>query len=101
MKGQPEPVDGVTLLPLINGTMAKRPMPIGFESKNQISLTDNRYKVYSSDKGKTYMLFDLLEDPGETKDLAAEKPQILQSMKATLVKWRKSCQNSLDGKDYK
>jgi len=47
------------------------------------------------------MLFDLLEDPGETNDLAAEKPQILQSMKATLVKWRKSCQNSLAGKDYK
>jgi len=101
MKGQPEPIDGVSLLPLINGKMTKRPVPIGFESKNQVSLTDNRYKIYSSNKGKTYMLFDLLEDPGETKDLAVEKPQILQSMKATLVKWRKSCQDSLAGKDYK
>ncbi len=101
MKGQPEPIDGVSLLPLINGKMTKRPVPIGFESANQISLTDNRYKIYSSNKGKTYALFDLLEDPGETKDLAAEKPQIMQSMKATLVKWRKSCQNSLAGKDYK
>jgi len=101
MKGQPQPIDGVSLLPLINGKMVRRPVPIAFESKNQVSLTDNRYKIYSSDKGKTYMLFDLLEDPGETKDLAAEKPQILQSMKATLVKWRKSCQDSLAGKDYK
>jgi len=101
MKGQPEPIDGVSLLPLIYGKMTKRPVPIGFESKNQVSLTDNRYKIYSNDKGKTYMLFDLIEDPGETKDLAAEKPQILQSMKATLVKWRKSCRESLAGKDYK
>jgi arylsulfatase A-like enzyme len=101
MKGRPEPVDGVSLLPLINGKMQSRPVPIGFESKNQISLTDNRYKIYSSDKGKTYKLFDLLEDPGETIDLAAEKPQILQSMKKTLIKWRKSCQDSLAGKDYK
>ena len=101
MKGQPQPIDGVSLLPLIYGKMVRRPVPIGFESKNQVSLTDNRYKIYSSDKGETYMLFDLLEDPGETKDLAAEKPQILQSMKATLVKWRKSCQDSLAGKDYK
>ena len=101
MKGQPEPVDGVSLLPLINRTIDRRPAPIGFESKNQISLTGNRYKIYSSDKGKTYNLFDLLEDPGETKDLAAEKPQILQSMKNMLIKWRKSCQDSLAGKDYK
>jgi hypothetical protein len=76
-------------------------MPIGFESAKQLSLTDNRYKIYSSDKGKTYMLFDLLEDPGETKDLAQEKPQLLKSMKSMLIKWRKSCQDSLAGKDYK
>jgi arylsulfatase A-like enzyme len=101
MKGQPEPIDGVSLLPLINGKMIRRPVPIGFESKNQVSLTDNRYKIYSNDKGETYMLFDLLKDPGETTDLAAEKPQILQSMKTTLVKWRKSCRESLAGKDYK
>jgi arylsulfatase A-like enzyme len=101
LKGKPEPVDGVSLLPLINGKMARRPMPIGFESGSQLSLMDNRYKIYSSDKGKTYMLFDLIEDPGETKDLAAEKPQILKSMKTMLIKWRKSCQDSLAGKDYK
>ncbi|MHC4727156.1 MAG: sulfatase family protein [Planctomycetota bacterium] len=101
MKGQPEPVDGVSLLPLIKGKMQRRPLPIGFESASQLSLTDNRYKIYSSNKGKTYMLFDLLEDPGETTDLAAEKPQILHSMKNALIKWRKSCQNSLAGKDYK
>ena len=101
LKGKPEPVDGVSLLPLINGKMARRPMPIGFESGSQLSLMDNRYKIYSSDKGKTYMLFDLIKDPGETKNLAAEKPQILKSMKTMLIKWRKSCQDSLAGKDYK
>ncbi|MHC4316854.1 MAG: sulfatase family protein [Planctomycetota bacterium] len=87
-------------LPLIQGKMKKRPVPIGFESGSQVSLTDNRYKIYSKNKGKTYMLFDLIEDPGEKKDLAKEKPQILQSMKATLTKWRNSCKDSLAGKDY-
>jgi arylsulfatase A-like enzyme len=100
MKGQPEPIDGVSLLGLIEGTMTERPLPIGFESRNQVSLTDNRYKIYSGDEGKTYMLFDLLEDPGETKDLAAEKPQIVKAMKATLDNWRASCKDSLAGKDY-
>ncbi len=100
IKGQPKPIDGVSLLPLIQGKMKKRSVPIAFESGSQVSLTDNRYKIYSKNKGKTYMLFDLIEDPGEKKDLAAEKPQILQSMKATLTKWRNSCKNSLAGKDY-
>jgi len=101
MKGQPEPIDGVSLLPLIEGKMNERPVPIAFESASQVSLTDNRYKIYSKDNGKTYMLFDLLEDPGESKDLAAEKTQILESMKAKLVRWRTSCKESLAGKDYK
>jgi len=101
MKGQPEPVDGISLLPLVEGKMTERPSPIGFESNNQVSLTDNRYKIYSKDKGKTYALFDLAEDPGEGKDLASEKPQILNAMTEMLEAWRASCKNSLAGKDYK
>jgi len=101
MKGQPRPIDGVSLLPLIEGKMTKRPVPISFESGRQVSLTDNRYKLISQNKGKTYMLFDLIEDPGERKDLSAEKPEILRTMKATLEQWRKSCKDSLSGKDYK
>jgi len=101
MKGQPEPVDGVSLLPLIEGRMSKRPVPIGFESSKQVSLTDNRYKIYSKDGGKNYMLFDLLEDPTESKDIAVEKPKILHSMKAALARWRQSCKDSLAGKDYR
>jgi len=101
MRGQPEPIDGVSLLPLIEGKMKKRPVPIGFESGGQVSLTDNRYKLYSKNKGKTYMLFDLIDDPAETKDLAAEKPQIVKAMKKTLDQWRASCKSSLAGEDYK
>ena len=101
MKGQPEPIDGVSLLPLIEGKMTKRPVPIGFESGRQVSLTDNRYKLISQNKGKSYMLFDLIEDPGERKDLSAEKPEILRTMKITLEEWRKSCKDSLERKDYR
>jgi len=101
MQAQPQPIDGVSLLALIEGRVNQRPAPIGFESANQISLVDNRYKIYSNNKGRTYALYDLIDDPGETKDLATEKPEILQSMKATLAQWRKACQDSLAGKDYK
>ena len=100
MKGQPEPIDGVSLMPLIDGRMTERPRPIGFESSRQVSLTDNRYKIYSG-KGKEFELYDLLEDPGEQKDLAAQKPEIVERMRATLDAWRASCKGSLEGKDYR
>ena len=101
IKEKPEPIDGISLLPLIEGKMAERPLPIGFESGNQVSLTDNRYKIYSNDGGKTYILFDLLDDPGESNDLAAEKSEVLDAMKMKLEKWRASCKESLAGRDYK
>jgi arylsulfatase A-like enzyme len=96
----PEPLDGVSLLPLIEGKMAQRPRPIGFQSRNQLALIDNRYKIYSSDEGKSFELYDLINDPREERDLAAEKPEIAQKMIDTLNAWRASCRRSLDGKDY-
>ena len=32
MKGQPEPIDGVSLVPLFEGRMTERPVPIPFET---------------------------------------------------------------------
>jgi arylsulfatase A-like enzyme len=101
IKGKPEPTDGTSLMSLIEGKMTKRPVPIAFQSGSQLSLTDNRYKIYSSNEGKTYQLFDLIEDAAETKDLADEKPQIVKAMRKTLEEWRDSCKNSLAKKDYK
>ena len=100
LEQQPEPVDGLSLLPLIEGKMTQRPRPIGFQSRNQMALIGNRYKIYSKDNGKTFELYDLLNDPGEEHDLATEKAEIARKMVDTVSTWRASCQQSLDGKDY-
>jgi arylsulfatase A-like enzyme len=115
------PLDGVSLLPLVEGRMLERPRPIAFESGGQLALVDNRYKLVRArqrgrkQKGKGqegqassrsadeagFMLFDLADDPGETKDLAAEKPEIVGRMKEILLPWRESCKRSLAGEDYR
>jgi len=100
MKGQPEPIDGVSLMPLIEGRMESRPIPIGFQFQKQVSLIDNRYKIISEDRGETWMLYDLIEDPGERFDLAAQKPEILNEMRELFDNWRQSCGRSLAGEDY-
>lgn len=94
------PIDGISLLDMINGKMKKRPTPIGFQSKTKQSLTDNRYKLYSPDKGQTYELYDLIDDPFETKNIAEAKPDVFEAMKKTLRQWVQSCADSSKGKDY-
>ncbi|MFC1712855.1 sulfatase [Candidatus Poribacteria bacterium] len=95
------PYDGISLLPLIDGQMTERPRPIGFESRRQVSLTDNRYKIYSPDDGETFELYDLIEDPSEENDLAVEKPDIVSRMSGLLNQWRQSCLESNQGRDYR
>jgi arylsulfatase A-like enzyme len=113
MKGQPEPLDGVSLVPLFEGRMKERPVPIPFETLGgtgtnasrgspHMALVDNRYKLLTDmdDQGSEDLLFDLLRDPRETTNLAAQQPDLVKSMKATLADFRASCKHSLAGKDY-
>jgi arylsulfatase A-like enzyme len=94
------PYDGISLLPFIQKANAQRAEPIAFESGKRQALIDNRYKLITVDKGVTFMLFDVLADPGETNDLAVEQPDIVQQMKIKLEAWRESCSRSAAGADY-
>lgn len=113
LKGQPEPIDGVSLVPLFEGKMTERPVPIPFEtiggtgSNNsrgspRLALVDNRYKLLTDMEGPgdQDLLFDLLADRGETKNLAADRADLAQAMKAKLAAFRDSCKRSFAGKDY-
>lgn len=93
------PYDGVSLLPLIDDNMNERPRPIAFESKGALALIDNRYKAIRT-PGGDYELYDLIEDPGEQHDIAADRPLIVESMRTRLAWWRNSCRHSLRGEDY-
>lgn len=74
--------------------------PIGFESQRQLAFMDNRYKLYSSDAGQTFALFDLFEDPGESRDIAGQHAERVTEMARQLERWRASCRDSRAGKDY-
>ncbi len=101
---QPKPVDGLSLMPLLRGEMTARPRPIAFQSSNQAALSDNQFKLYVLNAGKRNaeaMLFDLLADPGEQHDLAAQQPEKVRAMQRVLEQWQASCRDSLAGKDYR
>ena len=106
MPNQVQPLDGISLVPLFDGRMTERPKPITFwhggggqKNGGQAALTGNQYKLHklASDK---YELYDLLNDPTESNDIAAKHPEIMAQMKSSLLTWQDSVINSLAGNDY-
>lgn len=67
-----------------------------------MALVDNQYKLLTDmdEKGATDLLFDLLNDKSETKNIALQFPEIVKAMKVKLVEFRESCKLSQEGKDY-
>lgn len=95
------PIDGISILPLIEGKMKNRPVPLGFESPESLqAFMDNQYKILSNDKGKTFELYDILNDKYEKHNIASNHPEIVSSMKEQLGKFIESCNNSNAGADY-
>ena len=105
------PIDGISLLPVIEGRPSTRPRPICFESRGQLALIENRFKLIhvpdsrrESKKTPTvnleFELYDLLADPGESHDLAENHPQRVRRMASELADWRESCAASRTGGDY-
>lgn len=123
------PLDGISLVPMLDGKMTERPKPMGFmlraEKKNSAEKRgeklgkladsdfvadtwgvwiDGPYKlsVNPNPQGKVpgTKLVNIFEDPAEKTNLADEKPEIAQRMRSDLDAWRRNVRESFDGKDY-
>jgi arylsulfatase A-like enzyme len=89
--------------PAIDFTNFRHPVAQSAPFGGKAAWLDNRYKlvVISGKQGRATELYDLLDDPRETKDLAPEKPDVVKRMAAQLEAWQRSVENSLTGADYK
>ncbi|MBN8626449.1 MAG: sulfatase-like hydrolase/transferase [Planctomycetes bacterium] len=124
---QIEPLDGINLLPLFDGQMTEREKAIGFVSDVRRPTSHATwlawpYKLHlnaaGDQKGKPGkkkrpadaattvnavagpQLYDVSQDPKETTNLAAEKPQLVAKLTDELTAWRASVEKSLAGGDY-
>lgn len=95
------PLDGISLRPLFTETIEKRAKPIPFRHTGRAALVDNHFKLVTQDikKGK-YELYDLQNDPTESKNIAIEQPELAGRMIKTFLDWNASVDNSDAGKDY-
>lgn len=85
--GQDDIIDGVDLLPHINGTAQGVPHETLFlrrYSGNQHAVRMGDYKLmYRPSNG--FMLFDLVNDPGENNDLAEQNPELVAQMQRLMT----------------
>lgn len=141
------PLDGISIVDIIDGNMKTRPQPIGFWSfasgergkhpyidpalqegttplvklmggiptrnfrnnhhpsiidkdyDGERTILDDRYKFLVSKNGEA-QLYDLSDDPAETKNLVTSKPEIAKKMKRQMRQWQMSVLNSLMESDY-
>lgn len=91
------PLDGVNLLPLFKGeVLPARPLFWHFPhytnqgSRPAGAIRDGDWKLVENLEDGTWELFNLSEDPGETKDLAQSSPQQGIPLLSKLHAWRKS-----------
>jgi arylsulfatase A-like enzyme len=108
------PLDGIDILPVLSGEAEGRASPIFFQSplKNaddpwarpdtyQAAVQAGRFKLLTLDSGRTWSLYDLDSDPGETQDLASIHAAETARLRAELLRWSDDCQKSARGRDYR
>ena len=111
----PRAIDGLDLGAVLVGKQQARNSPIGFESGYGMVWSDDRYKLiyipeappnrvlappaYEQNSGTEFPfeLYDLLNDPGETNNIADEFPEIVRRMSGELKRWRTSVGFSIGG----
>ncbi|WP_198931723.1 sulfatase family protein [Labilibacter marinus] len=94
------PVDGMDIMPLIQHSSMQREKPMGFQFNNRISWVTHQYKLISEDAGKTFELYDLINDEKEQNNIIQNNSELAQHMKEDLLEWKKSVSHSLNGNDY-
>lgn len=83
------PLDGVSLLPILQGKVEALDRGIGFASQDQFAWIGPRYKLYRRGQG-AWQLFDIINDPAESVDLAADHKDLATAMAQGFDVWHAS-----------
>ena len=89
--------DGISLLPVINGTMHLRPKPMGFLNRDakEHAWIDNDYKLLLTNKGGE-QLYNISRDPSEKDNLIGKQPERHAAMRRELEAWKAEVLAELD-----
>jgi len=72
-----------------------------FRGQQSFIVGDHKLVVRTRGDGDGIELFNLKDDPAETNNLAAEKPELVEELRAGMRQWQESVLHSLMGNDYR
>lgn len=81
------PIEGRSLLPLFAGDEAPAPRWFFWEQYNNKAVRHGDWKAIQPAKSEEWELYDLATDRTELRNLAAERPEILQKLTAAWLEW--------------
>ncbi len=90
-----KPLDGISFAPILLGNKAELPDRILFQHWNgRVSARSQKYRLDADGK-----LFDMIAEPGQQKDIAADQPEVTKRLNEAVVEYRKNVLAGLMKKD--
>ncbi len=81
------PMEGKSMLPILHGKQRQPHQQIVWEWSGSRALREGDWKVVWPKKGKKWELYDLAQDRCETKDLAADNPDLTKRLSDAWFEW--------------
>jgi arylsulfatase A-like enzyme len=79
-----KPLDGVSLKPLLVGSSSPWPERVIFSyNMGQTSARTQQYRLDSAGR-----LYDMQADPGQRRDIAAQRPEVATRLRAAVAAWK-------------
>ena len=94
------PLDGIDLMPVLMDSIDNPERNLMFSHRGQQAVIGNEFKLYSSDHGDTFELFNMSVDSMENFDVSDKYPEIKFNMIEEWQQWKTSVAQSLNGADY-
>ncbi len=96
-----QPLDGTSLVSVFDGYAGSRESPIPFKRLEGVALIDNQWKIVAPNvETGQFELYDLVQDPQETRDLTASQPKQAVRMRKLWDAFNHSREASVAGMDY-
>ena len=93
------PVDGVSLLPMIEGREKSRSQPLPFMHKGNAAWIERDLKYIYRD-GNIVEIYNLHEDRFEENNLVSQYSEKAKEISNRIMQWNFSCKKSHGGADY-
>lgn len=75
-----KPLDGINRWPALRDGISGRPSGFVIRSGEGVTILDGDHKLLRECRSGPFQLYDVYQDPGETKEMSAERPDLVEEL---------------------